>query len=82
MFLVIILLTLCFLPFFAANAYLDPGSGSFIIQLVVGAILGSLVALKMYFKNIKKSILKFFGKKMPTKKVSTEEEMNKENDSK
>jgi len=33
--------------------YLDPGSGSFLIQLLVGAGLGLAVAVKMYFARIK-----------------------------
>jgi len=34
-------------------AYLDPGSGSFILQLLVAGILGGLVALRMYWNKIK-----------------------------
>jgi hypothetical protein len=34
-------------------AYLDPGSGSFILQLLVAGILGGLVALRMYWSKIK-----------------------------
>jgi hypothetical protein len=34
-------------------AYLDPGSGSFILQLLVAGILGGLVAIRMYWDKIK-----------------------------
>ncbi len=34
-------------------AYLDPGSGSFILQLLVAGILGGLVALRMSWSKIK-----------------------------
>jgi len=34
-------------------AYLDPGSGSFILQLLVAGILGGLVALRMSWNKIK-----------------------------
>lgn len=34
-------------------AYLDPGSGSFILQLLVAGILGGLVALRMSWAKIK-----------------------------
>jgi len=34
-------------------AYLDPGSGSFILQLLVAGILGGLVAIRMYWSKIK-----------------------------
>ncbi|MFA6511988.1 MAG: hypothetical protein WCV86_02620 [Patescibacteria group bacterium] len=36
-----------------AHAYLDPGSGSFILQMILGVVLGSLVALKVFFRRIK-----------------------------
>ncbi len=34
--------------------YLDPGSGSFILQIVIAAALGGAYALKVYWKKIKK----------------------------
>jgi hypothetical protein len=34
-------------------AYLDPGSGSFILQLLIAGILGGLVALRMSWARIK-----------------------------
>lgn len=34
-------------------AYLDPGSGSFILQLLIAGILGGLVALRMSWGKIK-----------------------------
>jgi hypothetical protein len=33
-------------------AYLDPGSGSFILQLLLAALVGSLFILKTYWKRI------------------------------
>lgn len=33
-------------------AYLDPGSGSLILQLLLAAILGSLIFLKTFWKKI------------------------------
>lgn len=35
------------------TAYLDPGSGSFIIQLMFGAIIGGLVVLRAYWSRIR-----------------------------
>ncbi|MEA1926359.1 MAG: hypothetical protein U9M90_03945 [Patescibacteria group bacterium] len=64
---------LLLLPFSFANAYLDPGSGSFIIQLIIGAMLGSLIAVKTYFKKIKSSFLKLFGKQSTDKDKDDEE---------
>jgi hypothetical protein len=41
-----------------AHAYLDPGTGSLIFQVVIGAVLGGLFTLKMYFSKIKIIFLK------------------------
>lgn len=35
-----------------ANAYIDPGSGSFIIQMLVGAALGASLAIKLFWRRI------------------------------
>ncbi|MFO7674732.1 MAG: hypothetical protein R6X12_00225 [bacterium] len=34
-----------------ARAYLDPGTGSFIVQMLVGAVLGGLVAIGVFWKR-------------------------------
>lgn len=39
--------------------YLDPGSGSFIIQMLLAGLLGIAVAVKIYWKKI----VAFFRKK-------------------
>jgi hypothetical protein len=38
--------------FIKEQAYLDPGSGSFILQLILAALLGSLFVFKSYWKKI------------------------------
>lgn len=35
-----------------AHAYLDPGTGSMLIQVLIGGILGSLYFIKLYWKKI------------------------------
>jgi hypothetical protein len=40
-----------------AHAYLDPGTGSYVLQLLVAGVLGSLFAIKMCWFRIKE----FFG---------------------
>lgn len=35
-----------------AEAYLDPGSGSMIIQLVLGGVAGLVVILKLYWRRL------------------------------
>ncbi len=41
--------------------YLDPGSGSMLIQIVLAALLGAGVAIKIFWRNIKAF---FTGKKV------------------
>lgn len=38
---------------FAPLPYLDPGSGSFLIQLAIAALLGLAVAFRAYWAKIK-----------------------------
>jgi hypothetical protein len=45
-----------------ANAYMDPGSGSFIIQMLLGATLGAAVAIKVFWRRI----VGFFSRKRRT----------------
>ena len=35
-----------------AHAYVDPGTGSFIFQAVIGGILAATVAIKVFWKRI------------------------------
>lgn len=37
----------------SALAYIDPGSGSFILQVVIGTLLGASVAVKMYWARLR-----------------------------
>lgn len=37
-----------------AQAYLDPGTGSMILQAIIGAIAGGLVLVKIYWGKIKR----------------------------
>ena len=39
---------------FIPHPYLDPGSGSFLLQLAIAALLGLAVALRAYWGTIKK----------------------------
>lgn len=36
-----------------AYAYLDPGTGSLILQAAIGTVAGALVALRIYWQKIK-----------------------------
>jgi hypothetical protein len=36
-----------------AHAYLDPGTGSYVLQIVIGVLLGGIFALKTFWTRIK-----------------------------
>ena len=58
----------------SAYAYLDPGTGSFIIQGLIAGFVGGLYALKIYWKKIKS-----FFSKTSTDKLD-EEVVKEQND--
>lgn len=35
-----------------ASAYIDPGTGSYVFQIVVGALVGAAVSLKVFWRHI------------------------------
>jgi len=43
-------------PLARERAYLDPGSGSILLQLLVAAALGAAFAVKVYWKKIKAAL--------------------------
>ena len=40
-----------------AYAYIDPGSGSLIIQVIIGALVGAGITIKVYWYKFKEKIL-------------------------
>ena len=36
-----------------SEAYLDPGTGSFVFQVLIAAVMGGLYSIKTYWRNIK-----------------------------
>ncbi len=44
-------------PVAPAHAYLDPGTGSMMLQLLLGGVAGALVVLRLYWYRIKNSRL-------------------------
>jgi hypothetical protein len=54
--------------------YLDPGSGSFLLQILLAALLGSAFAIKMYWRKIKT----LFSKNSPTGDVTETDESEDE----
>ncbi len=50
-----------------ACAYIDPSTGSYVIQFLLAGLLGALFAIKSYWRNIKH----FFSKKTSERKNDT-----------
>ncbi len=44
-----------------AQAYIDPGTGSFILQMLIASILGALLTLKLWFGAAKRLVRRVFG---------------------
>lgn len=63
-----------FSPIFTPPAYLDPGSGSIIIQLAIAALLGAGVFLRSQWSRIKK----LFGKGNPEENADADTEDTEE----
>ncbi len=45
-----------------SHAYIDPGSGSYIFQILIAGFLGISVGVKMFWKQISNAIRKIFRK--------------------
>ncbi|MHC4214827.1 MAG: hypothetical protein ACYSWP_15805 [Planctomycetota bacterium] len=45
------------------QAYIDPGTGSLIIQVLLAALIGAGFAVKIFWTKIKSFFSKVFGKK-------------------
>ena len=50
-----------------AYAYLDPGTGSYILQIIVGVVLGAAIAVKTFWFRIKAALAGLFSKKPRSK---------------
>ena len=44
------------LTIFDAYAYIDPGSGSLVIQIIIGALVGAGITVKIYWYKLKEKI--------------------------
>jgi hypothetical protein len=49
--LLLLILLLLVLPSIA-HAYLDPGTGSYVVQLLIGGLLGGLFALGVFWRRV------------------------------
>ncbi len=69
----IIIIFICLVLPKKTQAYLDPGTGSYIFQLIIGALLGGLFMTKIFFRNIKLFFINLFVK---TKKDKNNDKNN------
>ncbi len=65
---VIITVILLFWSIRKAHAYIDPGTGSYIIQVMIGGLLGAAFALKVYWKKVKAYFSNLFSKRTKSDK--------------
>jgi len=54
------------MPAIRAHTYLDPGSGSFILQLIVASLLGGLFVMRRYWSRITTFIQNLFNQEDDT----------------
>jgi hypothetical protein len=61
-----ILFTLALIVLLAQNghAYLDPGTGSYIFQLLVGFLVGAFFTIKVFWGRIKTFFTNIFSKRV------------------
>lgn len=45
----------------APPAYLDPGSGSYLLQLLIAGVMGGLLMLRVYWGKVSDFFRKLFG---------------------
>lgn len=69
----LVVMTLFYLVFpQKAYAYLDPGSGSFILQVILASLVGMLFAIKMFWKEVNIFLKNLFSRKNKHKKDEDE----------
>lgn len=59
----LIMPALLYLPFHQVlHAYIDPGTGSIVLQAVIGAFAAAVVAIGMFWKQIKTFVKNLFSR--------------------
>jgi hypothetical protein len=54
---------LLYLPFHQViHAYIDPGTGSLVLQAVIGVLVGAFVAIGLFWNRIKLSVKNLFSR--------------------
>lgn len=57
-------------------AYIDPGMGSLIFQVLLGTMLASFVAIKVYWRQLKVFVGGLIGRKSDSAEAAVTEEAN------
>lgn len=47
----------------AAHAYIDPGTGSYVLQLLIGGILGASLAFKGFWRHLRALLMRAADRK-------------------
>ncbi len=55
------------------RGYIDPGSGSFAIQIIIAAVLGGLLSARLWFRYVLGRIVGLFRRSTPEASPSAEE---------
>lgn len=51
----------------SAFAYIDPGTGSLLLQGLLTVIVGALAGIKFYWKKISNAVARLFGRRQSSK---------------
>ena len=46
----------CIAPLHSVHAYIDPGTGSYLLQIILAALFGLMFALKVFWTKIKDAL--------------------------
>ncbi len=47
----------------SAHAYIDPGTGSYVLQVILASVLAAAFVIKSTWRNIKEAVAKRIGRK-------------------
>jgi len=70
---------LLYLPFDQiVHAYIDPGTGSLVLQAVIGVLVGAFVAIGLFWNRIKVFVRNLFSKSKKSEEPKEQSEEPKE----
>ena len=70
---------LLYLPFHQiVHAYIDPGTGSLVLQAVIGVLVGAFVAIGLFWNRIRVFVRNLFSKSKKSEEPKEQSEEPKE----